>query len=114
AWVLGDRLFYFKREDILTAHNDDVFHSIHDVVVPIVINARYIAGAVPGPNKGISGCFGVMEVLFHAGVGLEPDFAGFSPGGLGTVCFHYPHFESDHRVVADTSGLAQLVFWSEF
>ena len=81
-WVHVEHIFDFGRIHILSAGDNHVFFTVHNVDIPLGIDNCQVSGAKPSIRKCLFGFFLQVPVSGSDGVTAHPDFSNlFFVGG---------------------------------
>src|SRR4029077_13965948 len=74
-----ERLFYFKRRNILAAAHDNVLLPIHNQQVTFLINRRHVPSVKPSTAQSLATRIRIVPVALHHSVGARNNFTNRHP-----------------------------------
>src|SRR5579863_2456338 len=81
-----DDFFKLERGNIFATTDDDVFFSVHDEEVAVLVHGGHIAGVEPAAAQGFGGGVRLSPIAFHDAVTARDDFAnGVAVAGNVTI-----------------------------
>ena len=94
------RIFHLDAVNVLTAANQHVFFSVHDVEEALVIKSTEVTGFDPAIDKRLGGVLWFLPIAFHDIWAFSPDLANRAERQILALITHNAQVTHRHRDAA--------------